>query len=148
MTMDARDLLRRLLDEAFNRRAWHGPNLLGSLRGLTARQAARRPGRDRHSIWELALHAAYWKYVIRRRLLGLKRGSFPRTPSNFPAPPSPATDRAWKDDVAFLAREHRLLREAVDRAPLTPRLLFLIRGAAMHDVYHAGQIRLIRRLTR
>jgi len=146
--MNARDLLLLQLDEAFDRPAWHGPNLLGSLGRLTARQAARRPAPKRHSIWELALHAAYWKYVVRRRLLGLKRGSFPRTPSNFPALPSPPTDRAWKDDLAFLEGEHRLLRDAVARARLTPRLMRLVRGAAMHDVYHAGQIRLIRRWVR
>ena len=59
-----------LLDEAFDKKSWHGPNLRGSIRGVTAAQAAWRIAPDRHNIWELTLHAAYWKYVVRRRLSG------------------------------------------------------------------------------
>ena len=75
-------LLLRMLDEAYSVKTWHGPNLKGSLRGLTAVTAAWRPGPKRHNIWEVAVHAAYWKYVVRRRLLGEKRGSFELKGSN------------------------------------------------------------------
>ena len=64
----ALDILLGLLDEAFERKSWHGTNLRGSLRGLPAKQAAWRPGPRRHNIWEIAVHAAYWKYAVRRRL--------------------------------------------------------------------------------
>ena len=49
-------LLVALLDEAYDRKSWHGPNLRGSLRGITAAQASWRPGKGRHNIWELAVH--------------------------------------------------------------------------------------------
>ena len=65
-----------LIDEAFVKKAWHGPNLRGTIRGLSAAEAAWRPGPGRHSVWELVVHAAYWKYAVRRRLSGEKRGSF------------------------------------------------------------------------
>jgi hypothetical protein len=81
--MDSIELLLGLLDEAFERKAWHGPNLRGSLRGLDAKAAAWRPGPGRHNIWETAVHAAYWKYAVRRRLTGEKRGSFARGGSNW-----------------------------------------------------------------
>src|SRR5713101_8707856 len=55
-----------LLDEAYRRAAWHGPNLRGSIRGLTAREAAWRPKAGRHNIWEIVAHTAYWKYAVRR----------------------------------------------------------------------------------
>ena len=58
------DHLLGLLDEAYKRAAWHGPNLRGSIRGLTAREAAWRPSAERNSIWEIVVHAAYWKYVV------------------------------------------------------------------------------------
>lgn len=71
-------LLLALLDEGFDRAAWHGPNLRGALRGLTAAHAAQRPAPGRHCIWEIALHCAYWKYAVCRRLTGEgARGSFP-----------------------------------------------------------------------
>src|SRR5690606_6403725 len=62
--------LLHLLAEAFDQKAWHGPNLRGLLRGVTAERAAFRLHPDRHNIWELVLHCAYWKYAVRRLLTG------------------------------------------------------------------------------
>src|SRR5260370_39275180 len=72
--VDSADLVLSLLNEAYEKRTWHGPNLKQSLRGVTARQAAWRPGRGRHNIWEVAVHAAYWKYAVRRSIEVGKRG--------------------------------------------------------------------------
>jgi uncharacterized damage-inducible protein DinB len=144
------------LDEAYDRRSWHGPNLRGSLRGMRAAQATWRPARGRHSAWELAVHAAYWKYAAWRRLTGEKRGSFPRAGSNWVETATPATDAAWRRDLGLLAECHRRLRAAVARledsdldrrAPGgTETIGRLVRGVAAHDLYHAGQIQLLKRL--
>ena len=154
-------LLLSILDEAFDRRAWQGTNLRGALRGVTAREAAWRPAPGRHNIWELALHAAYWKYAVRRRLTGEVRGSFPREGSNWFARPSPASkgaDKAWREDVALLSAEHRRLREtvasledaALSRRPRGSRYptATMIYGIAAHDVYHTGQIQTLKVLRR
>jgi uncharacterized damage-inducible protein DinB len=153
-------LLLELIDQAFDHRSWHGTNLRGSLRGLDIETASWRPARDRHNIWELLVHAAYWKYVARRRLLGEKRGSFPLAGSNFFRRPLPGHNdtRALKADIELLAQTHKRLREAVAgmRARdlgYTPRgstttNLALIMGIASHDLYHAGQIQLLKRLAR
>ena len=144
-------LLLVLLAEAYEKKTWHGPNLRQSLKGVTAKQAAWRPGPGRHNIWELALHAAYWKYVARRRIEGSKRGSFSLKGSNFFARPvkGHASEPDWRKDLALLDREHKALEQAIRRALKTTRakqLLPTIYGVAFHDVYHAGQIRLLRRL--
>ena len=149
-------LLLRLLDEAYERKAWHGPNLRGSLRGLTADQAAWRPGPARHNIWEIALHAAYWKYAVVRRLRGDRRGSFPCKGSNWFKRPESQTEEAWRADLQLLREQHARLREAIqgfDAARLNTKLpgsqttaLAMIQGIAAHDLYHAGQIQLLKRL--
>jgi DinB superfamily len=146
-------MLLDLLDEAFDKKSWHGPNLRGSIRGVTARQAAWRPGGDGHNIWELTLHAAYWKYAVRRRLTGEKRGSFTTPGSNFFVRPTKeigeigATEQAWKADIDILIAEHRKLRALVLGLKQPSRAeAHVIRGVAAHDLYHAGQIRLLRRL--
>ena len=149
--MKAAALIFALLDEAYEKRTWHGPNLRQSLRGVTPRQAAWRPGPKRHNIWEVMLHAAYWKYAVRRRLEGGKRGSFALKGSNFFARPEHGrlSQAAWQADKRLLECEHRALRETVRRVLATPRgEIFLpqIWGIAFHDIYHAGQIRLLRRL--
>jgi uncharacterized damage-inducible protein DinB len=149
-------LLLTALDQAYDKKAWHGPNLRGALRRVTAETASFRPGLSRRNIWELTVHAAYWKYVVRRKLLGEKRGSFPVKGSNWFPRPLEATAAAWKADLALLDETHRTLRAAVtafeprqlEQKPAGSRFRYLdlIAGVAAHDVYHAGQIQLLKRL--
>lgn len=148
-------ILLDLVDEAYDRPAWHGPNLRGALRGLAAASAVRTPAGGRNSIWAIALHCAYWKYAVRRKITGEgARGSFPRKGSNWLPLPSLADAAAWKADLRLLDEQHRLLRAAV--AALDPGVLGerrgthtvarLVAGIAAHDLYHAGQVRLLIRL--
>jgi hypothetical protein len=123
-----------------------------------AARASSRPAPGRRNAWEIAVHAAYWKYAAWRRLTGVRRGSFARAGSNWFPSPSPPTDAAWRRDVAMLVGYHRRLREAVARlvdADLARRapggretIGRLVRGIAAHDLYHAGQIQLVKRLAR
>ena len=146
-----------LIDTAYDHISWHGTNLRGSLRGVTPSQAAWRPGPRRHNIWEIVVHAAYWKYVAWRRLTGAERGSFAEVGSNWFSRPEEMSLEAWKADVAMLGETHRALRDVV--AAVEPRDLdramakasrttrrALITGIAAHDLYHAGQIQLLKRL--
>lgn len=149
-------LLRDQLARAFDTRAWHGPNLMGSLRGVDREIVAWRPQPPRHNIAELVVHAAYWKYRVHRLLSDAPPRSFDLPGSNFfPRPdiPSPAE---WNADLDRLRGWHGRLLTAVDA--FAPERLIqqvgqsrfsyteLIAGAAAHDVYHAGQIQLIKRL--
>jgi hypothetical protein len=153
---DQIQLFLQLIDEAYKNRAWHGTNLRGSIRGLTLKQAAWRPTPTRHNIWEIVVHAAYWKYSVRRRLLGEKKGSFPLKGSNWIKRPLEMTEKAWREDVHLLNEMHRSMCKAI--VSLKPSDLnrkaahskftnvFLISGIACHDVYHTGQIQLIKQL--
>jgi hypothetical protein len=131
------ELILALLDEGYEKKTWHGPNLKQSIKGITARQAAWRPAPGRHNIWEETLHAAYWKYAVRRRIEGGKRGSFALKGSNFFARPEKGklNESAWSAAAARVAR-----------MPQAAKMLRPLYGVAFHDVYHAGQIRLLRRL--
>ena len=102
--MDSAKLVLALLDEAYEKKTWHGPNLKQSIKGITAKQAAWRPGPGRHNIWEVTLHAAYWKYAVRRRMDGGTRGSFALKGSNFFTRPEKGNlnEAAWSTDKKFL----------------------------------------------
>jgi hypothetical protein len=151
-------LLLQTLDQAYEKKAWHGPNLRGSLRGIAAAQAAWKPGARRRSIAEITVHAAYWKYAVRRRLRGDQRGSFPLPGSNWFALPTPLTEDDWRGYLRLLDGEHRALRAAVAAFPAvrlheTPAgskvsNAAIITGIAAHDLYHTGQIQLLKRLQR
>lgn len=148
-------LLLTMLDQAYDRRSWHGTNLRGSLRGVDATRAAWRPAVGRHNIWEIAVHAAYWKYVVRRRFTGEGRGSFPLAGSNWFGRRA-GGEREWKRDLRLLDDTHRRLRAtiaalgpaALQRTPRgsTVSNLQMITGIIAHDLHHAGQVQLLKRL--
>jgi len=154
--MDVRtEFLIDILDHAFDKRSFHGTTLRGALRGLDTETALWRPAPDRHNVWEYLLHAAYWKYIVRRHLVADPPSKFGRSPSNWPAVPAQATPKDLKHDIVFLRDEHAALRSAVEAFPgkrldttagkgLTYRSL--IQGVAAHDLYHTGQIQLLKKL--
>jgi len=154
------------LEGAFRGKAWQGPTLSGSLRGITAARALKRPAPGRKCIWEHALHAAYWKHAVANLLERSLSGdpdheppAFPRAPSKGPRPPARPDEKAWRADRRLLTETHERLLDLVsrvstdrlDRAPTTkhkwPLTQYLV-GIAAHDMYHCGQIQLIKRLCR
>jgi hypothetical protein len=150
----ARDLLVQMMDDAFDHKGWHGENLMGTLRSLTAEQAA-APSREGWTAWQVALHCAYWKWVTRRSLhvggLPGAVGPFGRTPDDWPDLPAARTSEAWERDLALLVDEHRRLRDAA--AALGEEQLLVVQpgnrfpharslcSIAAHDAYHTGMIR-------
>jgi uncharacterized damage-inducible protein DinB len=149
-------LLIDFIDEAYKKHAWHGTNLRGSIRGLTEQQAAWRPAPTRHNIWEIVVHTAYWKYIVRRRLLGEKKGFFPLKGSNWIKRPLEITEKSWREDIRLLDEMHRSMCKAIvllrpsdlNQKPAGSKVsnVSIISGIACHDVYHAGQIQLLKRL--
>jgi uncharacterized damage-inducible protein DinB len=148
--------LLQIIDESYNQRAWHGTNLRGSIRGLTVELASWRPSHARHNIWEVVVHCAYWKYIVRRRILEEKRSSFPLKGSNWFKRPAEKTEKAWRADIHLLEETHQSLRNAIaglkssdlKKKPFGGKWTNLqtISGIVSHDLYHAGQIQLLKRL--
>ena len=98
-------------------------------------------------IWQQALHAAFWKQRVLNRVIGTQ--PFPRKGQNWPELPRPRTASAWKADQALLRAIHQRLMQAVrelDQARYSPRLRKMLYGISAHDVYHAGQIKLLRKM--
>ncbi|MFA7331863.1 MAG: DinB family protein [Candidatus Delongbacteria bacterium] len=133
--------------------AWHGPSVLGGLDGVAAEQASSHPIPTAHSMWELVLHIRSDYTLILRRLAGDGR---PFTPEeDWPACP-PATAENWREAVEELRRLNLQLREAVlafpahrldeplvSEVPYSAYTQFI--GVTQHNLYHAGQISLLKR---
>src|SRR5436190_8286879 len=141
-----------LLDRAYRAKAWHGPALLETLDGVSAAMAAKRVVKDAHTIWELVDHLASWNAIVAERLAGRKPQVNPDM--NFPKTPRP-TPEAWRTSLARLAASQREFRTAVAKFP-EPQLgrirpgtkqswNVLIHGQMQHQLYHAGQIAMLRR---
>jgi uncharacterized damage-inducible protein DinB len=142
------DQLRR----AFNGSAWHGPALLELLEDVDAATAAAKPIRDVHSIWELVLHIAAWDGAALSRLAGKKAQL--KGVQNFP-PAAKPTEAEWRNAVAATRRTHELLVKTVAVLP-DPRLrdrvpgkrydfYHLLHGVVQHELYHAGQIAILKK---
>jgi len=152
-------LLLTLIDQAFDHRAWHGTNLRGSIRGLRVDDVTWRPAPGRHNIWETV--GARGLLEVHRCGAGFSRsgvGSFSLEGSNWFVRPTggKSTEADWKNDVKLLVEAHRSMRVAVAgmsdaQLKVTPKgskvsNVALITGIASHDLYHAGQIQLLKRL--
>ncbi len=142
------------LHESYVGPAWHGPAVREALEGVTAAIAAKKLPSGRNSIWELVLHLAHGRHLLIERITDSAAAPFPRAIREpwWPLAPSNADEQSWRDDVALLERYHRSLTEAIEAAtavqlarvppggdPIAHQLL----GLALHDTYHAGQIRLL-----
>lgn len=143
------------LHRAYHGKAWHGPALRELLRGVTAKQASVRPLRGAHSIWELVLHITAWKRAVLRRMQGKALSLSPA--ENFPPMPK-ATPANWKRTLADLRKAQDDLHCAISALPdsrlrrIVPgkryALYFMLHGLVQHDLYHAGQIALLKKARR
>jgi uncharacterized damage-inducible protein DinB len=148
----------RLADQirrAFEGEAWHGDSLLEILAGVDHKTAAARPISDAHSIWELVLHIAAWDKIVVRRAGGETVN--PTDEENFP-PVKNADRAAWQDALAALRNTHAELIKTVAAFPdsrLQERVpgkkqdyynfYYLFSGIVQHELYHAGQIALLKK---
>jgi uncharacterized damage-inducible protein DinB len=147
----------RILDQlkrAFEENAWHGPSVREVLTGVTAEQAHARPLRNAHSIWELVRHIAVWEDVGRRRLEGDHAQIEISSPEDWP-PPEDTSEAAWAAAKVALDRGHEALVEAIKRVPESrlnepvaegmSTLYVTVHGVIQHDLYHAGQIAILKK---
>ncbi|MEO8502210.1 MAG: DinB family protein [Vicinamibacteria bacterium] len=148
--------LQRLEDQlrrAFEGEAWHGPSVLEALEGVSAQAAAVHPVSGAHSIWELALHLTGAYGLVLRRLDGDPRQL--SAEEDWPVAPAP-TEENWGEIVRRLRRLNQELRRRVltfsperldaplvPGAPYTAYTQFI--GVTQHDLYHAGQVVLLKR---
>ena len=137
--------------------AWHGPAIREVLSGLTARQAAARPIRGGHSIWELVLHVTSWMKMFDAALHGTPLLPWPSAAmEKLDWPAVPRADAAnWKKAQRELYAAARRLRRSI--AGFAPRRMrervpgrsfnfsHALPGILQHTVYHSGQMALIKK---
>ena len=149
--------IERILDQlkrAFEGNAWYGPSVREVLAGITANQAHARPLRNAHSIWELVRHVAVWEDVGRRRLTGDRAQIEISSPEDWP-PPEDTSEAAWEQAKDALNRGHQALVEAIAAIPESrldepifegmSTVYVTLHGVIQHDLYHAGQIAMLKK---
>lgn len=149
----------RLADQirrAFEGDAWHGDSVLEILNDVNAKQAAARPIKNAHTIWELVLHIAAWDGAVRRRTAGQAVNLSDK--ENFP-PVQDTSAAAWTRAVEYLRETHNDLVQAVAGFPDSRlqeqvpgkkepyyNFFYMFSGIVQHELYHAGQIALLKKV--
>jgi uncharacterized damage-inducible protein DinB len=138
---------------------WHGSSLCTILENLGADHASRKPIPGGHSIWELVLHVTAWKNEVRKRVSGApasepEEGDWPEVGDPTPARWSAALDRLEAAHRALVTAIGALPEASLFRPTNDPRdrplgagvsYYVLLHGIVQHDVYHSGQIALLKK---
>jgi uncharacterized damage-inducible protein DinB len=152
-TADIIDALEDQLRRSMEGVAWHGPSVREALDGISAADAALHSISDAHSVWELVLHLCGSYQLVLRRLEG---DASPFLPHEDWPPVPDASEENWARDVASLYALNARLRAAVHDFPVGHLFEPLVAdppfpaftqfiGLTQHDLYHAGQIVLLKR---
>jgi uncharacterized damage-inducible protein DinB len=154
----ARDSMREIdrildqMDRAFSGDAWHGPSLMSLLQSISAEDASKHPIKGAHSIWELANHLSAWNAITSHRLQGEEVQI--TTERDWP-PVWEVSETAWRRALEILAESHAHLRSVVSKlkddeldqkaaGPNYSRYV-VIHGVIQHNLYHAGQIAVLKK---
>ena len=150
--MKETERIREQLKRAFEGGAWHGPGVLEILENVSAAEAASHPIAGAHSIWELVLHINAWEDACRRRLSGDRAELTDE--EDWPTVTETSND-AWRKTLAALREAHQKFSAAiasVDDTRLDEPILegmksvyATLHGAVQHDLYHAGQIAILKK---
>jgi uncharacterized damage-inducible protein DinB len=144
------------MDRAFGGDAWHGPPLKSLLDGLMAEDAAKHPIRGAHSIWELVHHLTTWNIIVHQELSGAAAEITPEL--DWP-PVWEVSEVEWQRALQKLIDARSRLRRAVERlrddeleerpSKRTKNSRYvMLHGVVQHDLYHAGQIALLKKALR
>ena len=137
------------LRRSYEGQAWHRPSLRELLEGVTSEQAAAKPVSSAHSIWELVLHVTAWE---RAALAFVEGKKYETLAGERDWPPVQGT---WEATVAELGTAAQALVAAVRAMPdeklnesaggAEYNFYFLLHGVVQHNLYHAGQIAMLKR---
>ena len=143
--------LRDQIETTFKGDSWHGPNLVNTLKDIDYKQALKRPMKQRHTIWELTDHTSFWMEEVRKSVQDHK-GLEPDMDENWPE--MGATEEEWKQSVARLEAAVNTVLDALaewrdeELYEVVPGEKYtfkqMLHGMVHHNLYHAGQINLLR----
>jgi len=146
--------MTQLLHRAYYGPAWHGPAVTELLSTVTAAKAAARPAVGAHSIWQLCLHMTAWKDEVCRRLTGPGRKL---TPAEDWPDITDTSEAAWRATLVRMDNSQQALEAAASSlgdeqlsgagGEGVRGLEELLHVIIHHDLYHAGQIAILKAVT-
>ncbi len=141
----------KLFTELHHGDCWIGINFKEAFQGIDAAIASRSINNNSNNIWQLVFHLIYWRSAVINRLNGnLNPPPFPdfRLPDEL-------DEKNWKQTLLDFETTYNLLRSTISHfkednldkpSPKEGQTFYqLIMGCLQHDVYHLGQIVLLKK---
>ncbi len=138
-----------LLKSTFEKNAWYGPSVKEVLNDITPEQATHQIN-NTHSIIELVAHMTAWRIFVVKKLEGdteykvSDEVNFPK-PSNWEVAIQNLNESQAKSVGAIQQFDSSLLHYPVPNSSYGYTFFTLLHGIIHHDVYHIGQIALIKK---
>jgi len=151
--MRERERIVKLFEDLYNGEPWIDVTIQGTLKKLSAAQAAKKVSPELNSIWQLVDHMTEW----RRNVLQRVRGKIMATPdNNYIISTKDTSEAAWKQTLKSLEDSQDLWISFLKNCnegefeKIYPKnnLSYYehIHGILQHDAYHLGQIVLLAKM--
>jgi len=145
--------ISNLYQSIYNGNPWLEVNLDNTLKNITAEQAYRKINPNLNTIWEIVNHLIQW----RRNILERMQGEVIKTPDhNYFVPVLDPSEAAWEQSLQTLAKSQdswNAFFEDFNDADLAKIYVNNghtyyehLHGIIQHDVYHLGQIVILKKL--
>ena len=150
--MDNVKRIKKLLGDHYNGVPWIDITIMGTLRSITAKQAAIKIG-GLNSIWQIVNHMISWRNALIGRVKD-KPVAYPN--NNYIAEIKNTTPKAWKDTLKKFEKSQKSIISFLNKSkdPLLEKIsptsgysyYELVLAILQHDTYHIGQIVVIKKM--
>ena len=145
--------ISNLYQSIYNGNPWLEVTLADTLAEITASQAYKKINPNLNTIWEIVNHLIQW----RRTILSRVQGEVVNAPDhNYFVPVLDSSEAAWEQSLQSLAKSQELWNaffESFDDADFAKiyannghTYYEHLHGIIQHDVYHLGQIVILKKL--
>ena len=153
--MHKSDIINQL-EEIYSGKPWFGDSISDIISNVSAEDAIRKPSGANHSIVDLVYHIITWRYFVIKQLQGDREFNVKQNDENDWRELNYDDQNLWENALSEFDRTHKLLVSELDNfnesslaqiAPLRNYTHeFLLTGLIQHDMYHLGQISLLKSL--
>jgi uncharacterized damage-inducible protein DinB len=146
--------IRNLLKSTYDGHPWHGSSLKSILSNITPQQANARVLSECHTIWELVLHITAWRNFAWNKLTGNSSFDINSPEQDWPLVNHIDTN-SWlaaqqnlEQSQQSLVQELKSINDEKLYEVVSGRnysFYVLLHGIIQHDLYHAGQISMLKK---
>lgn len=151
--MKESERIKKLFEDLYNGNPWIDVTIMGTLKNISAKHAAKKIFPDRNSIWQIVNHLTSWRENV---LLRVQGNEIISPNNNYFMEITDSSETAWEEALERLANSQKQWTDFLknfnesqfDKIYPSNKMTYYehIHGILQHDAYHLGQIVLLSKL--